>query len=1083
MASNISFTKGDDIIIPTGSPTEPGNTFLGGAGNDTYIITSLIAPNTIAAIVDTEGSNVIQLNDGLQIASSNFTSNGVELTLSNNAKVRILNVGASNYSFQVGANATINDTAPSQTFNQFATILGASVPGSGGAYTVPTGSGSGATLSLSNISITEGNSGTTTGVVTATLSQAQTVPVSFTVNTADGTAQEPGDYVKITNLNITIPAGQTIAGIPVNVKGDTLVEGNETFTVTASNVSPNTITLAQPTATVTIVDDEPPSIFFSAATVAANENNSGLTSVNLTVILSQAQSNNVTFVVNTSDGTATLADSDYVQINNQTFNISAGQTSVTIPVFIVGDTVNEPNESFNVTISSPSSGISLGSPATAVVTIINDDSVPIIEFSSPTFQQNEGNGPAATIFSIPVTISAAQPNPITFQASTTAITATSPQDFAAFTNKVITIPANQTSTTIDLSVVGDTVFEPDETLKITLSNAPAGTALGANNVVTVTIKNDDNNIPPTITPATATATAPSSLPFPLFVDFTTNDPDNAILNFAISGSNGLVRLDDPSNFLSYVGYTQGTNASVIKGSGTPANLSTILDSLKYTSASSAGSTDTVTIKVNDGVNPDVISTITVNITPNLILTTGNQNLVGTSGDDLFVSDPALAAFNAARLVEAGDTLNGAAGNDTLSLDAADVPPPPPPNELVSATVGQVTNIENLVIKSDNTTNYTYTLSANKVGGLQKIFWQGDSGDSLTINKLDPAITTTLTKSIDTLSLNNTAINNPVNLVLDGGVEIATKLNTLGNVNKVNLESKGTGTNKVIDTSALIVTDYVITGSANLELDTTTGLDLKIQNLNASAFTGNLNTKIGAITAGGNFKGGSGNDTIDGTLVGAVALTLIGNAGDDSLIGGAGNDSLVGGAGNDTLRGGPGTGDDTLVGGDGDDSLFAGTGSGANFLDGGKGFDVIDLSLSVGVVDTIKLRAGEGGSGLQSITDTNNIVDAGDTFTFTGPIDIIINYDTAPPADNLSVGSSANNPLLNQSYGNVLAANTGYYIRGNYNDPNKTFTVDAVTGNDTLVVVGDGTALKIGTTLYTNASYFVLSGVTGTPNFI
>jgi len=1078
MASNISFTTGDDIIIPTGSPTEPGNQFLGGQGNDTYIITSLIAPNTIAAIVDTQGSNVIQLNDGLQIASSNFTSNGVELTLSNNAKVRILNVGASNYSFQVGANATINDTAPSQTFNQFATILGASVPGSGGAYTVPTGAGSGATLSLSNISITEGNSGTTTGVVTVTLSQAQTVPVSFTVNTANGTAQEPGDYNKITNLNITIPAGQTIAGIPVNVNGDTLVEGNETFTVTASNVSPNTITLAQPTGTVTIVDDEPPSIFFSAATVAANENNSGLTSVNLTVTLSQAQSNNVTFVVNTSDGTATLANNDYAPINNQTFNISAGQTSVTIPVFIVGDTVNEPNESFNVTISSPSSGISLGSPATAVVTINNDDSVPIIEFSSPTFQQNEGNGPAATTFSIPVTISAAQPNPINFQASTTAITATSPQDFTAFTNKVITIPANQTSTTIDLSVVGDTVLELDETLKITLSNAPAGTALGANNVVTVTIKNDDNNIPPTITPPTATATAPSSLPFPLFVDFTTNDPDNAILNFEISGSNGLVRLDDPSNFLSYVGYTQGTNASVIKGSGTPANLSTILDSLKYTSASSAGSTDTVTIKVNDGVNPDVISTITVNITPNLILTTSSQNLVGTSGDDLFVSDPALGATNAARLVEAGDTLNGAAGNDTLSLDAANITGPQP---LVLAPATQVQSIENLVIKSDNTNPQIYTLDADKVGGLQKIFWQGDSTDSLTINKLDPAITTTLTKSIDILSLNNTALN-PVNLVLDGGVKIATKLNTLSNVNKVNLESKGTGTNKVIDTSAATnPTNYVITGSANLELDTTTGLDTNIENLNASAFTGNLNTKIGAITGGGDFKGGSGSDTIDGTSVSAVALTLIGNAGNDSLIGGSGADTIDGGAGNDTLDGG--AGNDSLVGGDGDDSLFAGPSTVTNFLDGGKGFDVINLSPVV-FKDTIKLRAGDGGSGLQSITDTNNIVDAGDTFTFTGPIDIITNYDaTSLPPDDLSVGIAGSNNLLNQSYGNVLAANTGYFIRGTYDDPNKTFTVNTTTGPDTLAVVGDGTALKIGTTLYTNASYFVLSGVTATPSFI
>jgi Ca2+-binding RTX toxin-like protein len=491
----------------------------------------------------------------------------------------------------------------------------------------------------------------------------------------------------------------------------------------------------------------------------------------------------------------------------------------------------------------------------------------------------------------------------------------------------------------------------------------------------------------------------------------------------------------------------------------------------------------------------------------LILTTGNQNLVGTSGGDLFVSDPALAANDSARLVEAGDTLNGAGGNDTLSLDAADVPPPP--TGLVSAPAAQVQSIENLVIKSDNTNNYTYTLDADKVGGLQKIFWQGDSGDSLTINALDPAITTTLTKSINNLDLNNPGpTNNPVNLVLDGGVTIGGNLTTNNKVNQVNLESKGTGTNTVINTSALFnPTNYVITGSANLELDTA-GLDAKIKNLDASAFTGNLNTKIDStILSAGSFKGGSGNDTIDGSSVPAtINLTLIGNAGNDiliggagddnlvggagndsliggggadtidggagndSLIGGLGNDSLVGGAGNDTLDGGAGT--DTLVGGDGDDILFDGTG--ANSLNGGKGFDVIVLS---GGADTITLGAGDGGSGLQSITDNDNFVNNGDTFTFTGPIDIIINYATAV---KLSVGGSGGN-LLSQPYGNVLSVTTGYYIRGDYNDPNKTFTVNTATGLDTLVVVGDGTALKIGTTLYTNASYFVLSNFNGTPN--
>jgi hypothetical protein len=131
MATNISFTPGDDIIVPTGSPSEPGNTFLGGAGNDTYIISNLVGANTIVNILDTKGTNTIQFLDNLTIASSLFTNDAVELTLSNNAKVRVTNIGT-NFNFQLGANLLVNDTAPDQTFVQFANSLGvASLPAPG----------------------------------------------------------------------------------------------------------------------------------------------------------------------------------------------------------------------------------------------------------------------------------------------------------------------------------------------------------------------------------------------------------------------------------------------------------------------------------------------------------------------------------------------------------------------------------------------------------------------------------------------------------------------------------------------------------------------------------------------------------------------------------------------------------------------------------------------------------------------------------------------------------------------------------------------------------------------------------------
>ncbi|MBK6999730.1 MAG: DUF1566 domain-containing protein [Rhodoferax sp.] len=115
-------TLDDDVLVPSG-----GNNYLGGGGNDTYIISPYTLSGAVTAkITDTEGTNVIQLVGGLTIASSSFFSNAVQLTLSNGAKVQVL--GASGFSYQLGANAPAGETANSLSYAQFAATLGASVP-------------------------------------------------------------------------------------------------------------------------------------------------------------------------------------------------------------------------------------------------------------------------------------------------------------------------------------------------------------------------------------------------------------------------------------------------------------------------------------------------------------------------------------------------------------------------------------------------------------------------------------------------------------------------------------------------------------------------------------------------------------------------------------------------------------------------------------------------------------------------------------------------------------------------------------------------------------------------------------------
>ena len=124
--ATINHGAGADIIVPSND----GTTYRGLAGDDTYIISNSIAANAAITIVDTSGSNVIQLVDGLSITSSLFAADAVQLTLSNGAVVTIN--GASNFTYDVGGNTTAGISGTSNTLTAFAASMGvATLPASG----------------------------------------------------------------------------------------------------------------------------------------------------------------------------------------------------------------------------------------------------------------------------------------------------------------------------------------------------------------------------------------------------------------------------------------------------------------------------------------------------------------------------------------------------------------------------------------------------------------------------------------------------------------------------------------------------------------------------------------------------------------------------------------------------------------------------------------------------------------------------------------------------------------------------------------------------------------------------------------
>ncbi|MGI8639711.1 MAG: lamin tail domain-containing protein, partial [Pyrinomonadaceae bacterium] len=120
----------------------------------------------------------------------------------------------------------------------------------------PCGGGGGTTISITNVSVTEGNSGTTTATFTVSLSSpAGAGGVTFDIATQNNTATTAdNDYVAQSLTGQTIAAGNSTYTFSVTVNGDTTVEPNETFFVNVTNVTGATPTTVQGTGT--IINDE-----------------------------------------------------------------------------------------------------------------------------------------------------------------------------------------------------------------------------------------------------------------------------------------------------------------------------------------------------------------------------------------------------------------------------------------------------------------------------------------------------------------------------------------------------------------------------------------------------------------------------------------------------------------------------------------------------------------------------------------------------------------------------------------------------------------------------------------------------------
>ena len=352
-----------------------------------------------------------------------------------------------------------------------------------------------ASFSIGNASVVEGDSGTANAVFTISLTPADAATQTVRSSTSSGTATSGQDFVAINNTTLTFLAGETAKSITVVVNGDTTDGPDETFTVTLSQASTS---IGTGTGTGTIVNDDLPMVSIGDISVTEGTG-AAVNNAVLTVSLSTActdPSCPATVGYATANGTA-LAGSDYTTTSG-TVTFNTGETAKPITIAILGDSLDEPDETFTVNLSNPTNATTTPGDPQAVVTIVDDD-LPSLSIANASVI--EGNtGTANAVFTVTMS-SANLQQAVTVGYATWPGTATANTDYTT-TSGTLTISSGSTTGAITVAALGDTSYEDNETFTVALSSPSGATIPAGQGSATGTILDDDG---PALTISDATA--------------------------------------------------------------------------------------------------------------------------------------------------------------------------------------------------------------------------------------------------------------------------------------------------------------------------------------------------------------------------------------------------------------------------------------------------------------------------------------------------------------------------------------------------------------------------------------------------
>ncbi len=540
-------------------------------------------------------------------------------------------VPANDTTYSVTVNTTDDDIFEGlETFTLSGSTSTQNIPAQGTGTIVDDGSGPGpepdddrpVVAAISSATVNEGDPAT----LDVTLSNPSTTDTVVSMTLSDGTADGGVDYtdtsVTITyadnstqvvavnpdgTFDVNVPANDTTYSVTVNTTGDDVFEGPETFTLSGATSTQNIP--AQGTGTIVDDgsgpgpepdDDRPVVAAISNATV--NEGDPATLDITLSNPSTIDTVVSMTLADGTADGgvdytdtsvTITYADNStqVVTVNpDGTFDVTvpANDTSYSVTVNTTSDDVFEGPETF--TLSGATS--TQNTPVQGTGTIVDDGSGPgpepdddrpvVASISNATV--NEGDpatldvtmsNPSTTDTVVSMTLADGTADggvdytdtsvTITYSDNSTQVVAVNPD--GTFD---VTVPANDTTYSVTVNTINDTVFESSETFTLAGATSTQNTPVQGTGTIL------DNDAPPAIGNvvdaivseeglpdgiADTTGTPSDSTNSASFVgSFTVSDPDTTNVSVVLSGPNGLASGGEPVTW-SWNANTQTLTAS------------------------------------------------------------------------------------------------------------------------------------------------------------------------------------------------------------------------------------------------------------------------------------------------------------------------------------------------------------------------------------------------------------------------------------------------------------------------------------------------------------------------------------------